>query len=105
MSEKLFSNLRPDEIERLGLLAEEAAEVIQVVGKILRHGWDSRKPSDPTGPTNRENLLTELIDFSTIVGLCEGCGDFNISSVIQERSFEKIEKLKRYTHHQRFAED
>lgn len=105
MSEKLFSNLRPDEIERLGLLAEEAAEIIQVVGKILRHGWDSRKPSDPTGPTNRENLVTELIDLSTIIGLCEGCKDFNISGVIDERAKEKIEKLKRYTHHQKFVDE
>ena len=105
MSEQLFSNLRPDEIERLGLLAEEAAEVIQVVGKILRHGWDSTKPSDPNGPTNRENLVTELVDLSTIIGLCEGCGDFNISGVINEMGAKKIEKLKRYTHHQKFVED
>ena len=103
MSEKLFSNLSPGEIERLGLLAEEAAEVIQVVGKILRHGWDSTKPSG--GPTNRENLVTEFIDLSTVIGLCEGSGDFNISGVIAERSDEKIEKLKRYTHHQNWVED
>lgn len=105
MSEKLFSNLRPDEIERLGLLAEEAAEVIQVVGKILRHGWDSTKPSAPEGPTNRQNLVTELIDLSTIIGMCESCGDFNISSVIAEGTTAKIEKLKRYTHHQKFVDE
>lgn len=34
-----FNGLSPAEVERLALLAEECGEVIQTVGKILRHGY------------------------------------------------------------------
>jgi hypothetical protein len=40
------------------LLSEECAEVIQAVGKILRHGFNGRHPKG--GPNNREQLETEL---------------------------------------------
>ena len=33
-----FNNLTPGEAERLAILAEECGEVIQIIGKILRHG-------------------------------------------------------------------
>lgn len=38
MSTRHFNNLTPGEAERLAMLAEECGEVIQAVGKILRHG-------------------------------------------------------------------
>ncbi len=41
-----FNRLTPAEAERLAMLAEEAAEVIQIVGKILRHGYASYHPDD-----------------------------------------------------------
>ena len=34
-----FNQLTPAETERLAILAEECGEVIQAVGKILRHGY------------------------------------------------------------------
>jgi hypothetical protein len=39
-----FNGLTPAEAERLALLAEECGEVIQAIGKVLRHGYESRHP-------------------------------------------------------------
>lgn len=56
-----FNELTPAETERLAILAEEMGETIQVIGKILRHGYDSRNPLEgKTGWTNRANLEKEL---------------------------------------------
>lgn len=52
------------EQERLVLLAEECAEVIQAVTKILRHGWES---SYEDGTTNLEQLRTEIDDVFSVV--------------------------------------
>lgn len=47
--------------ERIALLVEECAEVIQVCGKILRHGLDSMgHPDDLANPPNVELLEKEL---------------------------------------------
>lgn len=59
MSEQ-FNQLTPSEHERLAIVMEEMSEVCQVIGKILRHGYDDHSPSDKTRTTNRENLEKEL---------------------------------------------
>ena len=41
-----FSRLSAGEVERLAILAEECGEVIQVVGKVLRFGFE---PCPPAG--------------------------------------------------------
>ena len=61
-----FNGLTPAEAERLAMLAEECGEVIQMVGKILRHGYDSYHPSDPT-TTNRHLLIAELRDVNAVL--------------------------------------
>ena len=49
--ESSFDNgLGAAELERLAFLAEECAEAIQVVAKIVRHGWESRDPTRAGGP-------------------------------------------------------
>lgn len=54
-----FSNgLTAEQTERLAILAEECAEVTQVIGKIIRHGYDSVYPAD--GKSNRDRLEEEL---------------------------------------------
>ena len=60
-----FNNLTPAEAERLSMLAEEAGEVIQIIGKILRHGYESYHPANPE-ITNRELLAKEFGDFSSV---------------------------------------
>lgn len=53
-----FNKLTPAQAERLALLSEECGGVIQVIGKILRHGFDSTHPE--RGRTNRQWLEKEL---------------------------------------------
>lgn len=59
------------EIELLGLLQEECAEVIQIASKIRRFGEESKNPYDPSGHTNRTLLEHELGDVRLIVQLLE----------------------------------
>lgn len=92
-----FNRLTPAEDERLALLIEEIGEVLQILGKIQRHGYDSRHPSG--GPTNRELLEKELGDVSHAKKLLCNAGDLS-SSRIQAWSELKREKVKPFLHHQ-----
>ena len=49
-----FNQLSDAQLERLYILSEELGEAQQAVGKILRHGYDSKHPE--TGITNKESL-------------------------------------------------
>ena len=55
---KAYTLPSPAEQERLQILAEECAEVIQVIQKIQRFGFDDTKPGQKL--TNRERLEEEL---------------------------------------------
>ena len=57
-----------EELERLALVAEECAEVIQIINKIIRHGYESYHPNDPN-ITNRELLSKELSDLIAVATL------------------------------------
>lgn len=99
MSVSNFNSLTPAETERLSILAEECAEVVQIVGKILRHGYESHSPKDVTATTNRELLVREIGDVSFAVKMLCKSGD--IADIrITERAVEKSEKIKPYLHHQ-----
>lgn len=63
--ENHFNKLTPAQAERLAMLAEECGEVIQVIGKILRHGYDSHQPSNP-GQSNKRLLNKEMIDVFAV---------------------------------------
>lgn len=96
-----FDNgLIPAEAERLAILAEECGEVIQVVGKILRHGYPSHNPNDPKGISNRGLLAKELGDLDWIVCLMESEGDFAVGARAQRKRL-KVESARPYLHHQR----
>lgn len=95
-----FSNdLSPAETERLAILMEEAAEVIKICGKILRHGYESRDPTDSDSPTNRTMLEKELGDVHAAVDLMVASEDVERINVLR-RAPRKLQKLQRYTHHQ-----
>lgn len=90
-----FNGLRPDEAERLAMLAEEAGEIVQAVGKILRHGYESRHPANPIF-TNREALCMEVTDLLAVVELMDG--DFGAGD---ERDLDLAVRQKlSFTHHQ-----
>jgi hypothetical protein len=64
---KNFSNeLTPAQAEALALLAEECGEVVQIVGKILRHGLYSYHPNDP-GVSNAMHLEHEIADVRAAI--------------------------------------
>ena len=91
-----FNQLTPAEAERLAILSEECGEVVQAIGKILRHGYDSRYEA---GQTNREQLELELGDLEVIV--CKMLDARDISSKNMETRIKlKTEKIKKYLHHQ-----
>lgn len=93
-----FSNkLTPAEAERLAMLAEECGEVIQIVGKILRHGYESRHPDG--GPSNRLLLTKELGDIQCVVGAMDAEDDIQTGDIRYWAS-KKQERIDRYTHHQ-----
>jgi NTP pyrophosphatase (non-canonical NTP hydrolase) len=97
-----FNELSPAEAERLALLAEECGEVVQIIGKVLRHGYDSRHPSAMDGPDNRAMLIKELGDLRAAILLMVGEGDIDEIQMIVA-AHEKRAKLWEWTHHQRLS--
>jgi len=97
MSSKL-PGLTPAELERLALLSEECAEVIQAVAKIQRHGYESAYPVG--GPTNRERLEKELGDVRYAIHLML-CREDIDPIRISEWCEAKAQSVQEYLHHQR----
>ncbi len=92
--------LTPAQAERLEMLAEEAAEVVQCCTKILRHGYDSYHPDDVDGKSNRDYLVAEVKEVTAVaVGLMHQAGDLNLNTTDREMELLVKRKLK-YTHHQ-----
>lgn len=86
------------ELERLAILAEEAAEVQQIVMKIIRHGYGSHNPFDETKTPNRELLNKELGDLQYAIQLMIAHHDIN-SMAISKYKLEKPVKMNKYLHH------
>lgn len=88
------NKLTNKELEALSLLAEECGEVIQVIGKILRHGLNSNWEGSLT---NRELLEIEVGDMFLAAGITSALMlDFN---AIQRRTEAKPEKLRKFLHY------
>ena len=97
-----FNRLSPAEAERLAMLAEECGEVVQVVGKILRHGYDSYHPDQQGMPpearyTNRQALGHELTDLLAVAASL--CRDKVPEGSLHDQDLAWLKKL-RYAHHQ-----
>ena len=84
--------LTPAQAERLALVAEECSEVIQVITKILRHGYQAH------GHNNRIALEHELGDLTWAVGLMAAADDLWPSSIARFAA-EKPEKAEVWLHH------
>lgn len=95
---KNINNLSPAEAERLALLAEECGEVIQVVGKILRHGYDSANPLIDDSPTNRQELEKELADVELVMTMMKIRKDVN-RDAMHARAKQKAKKIVRWLHY------
>lgn len=92
-----FNDLSPKQAELLAMLAEEAGEVVQVVGKILRHGLDSYHPDDPQ-TTNAVLLRKELTDLAAICAAMSSTG--MIGPITSKDTSDAWNKKLRYAHHQ-----
>lgn len=92
-----FNGLTPAEAERLAMLAEECAEVIQIIGKILRHGYESHHPADPM-IYNRNLLEDEVGDLHAVLEMMRAAGDADFPIVSMPTG--RIRKKLRYSHHQ-----
>lgn len=95
-----YNGLTPAQAERLAMLAEECAEVVQIVGKILRHGQDSHHPADPHAVSNRRLLESELLDVFAVHLAMVRSGDIRSPGDLEKSSLERWKKKLRYTHHQ-----
>lgn len=94
-----FNGLSPAEVERLALLAEEMGEAVQVVGKVLRHGYESHNPNDPARTTNRQLLMHELGDVRhSVERMCDA--DDVSKQIIGVRAHMKGKRVRQYLHHQ-----
>lgn len=97
--EQHFNMLSPAQLELLACLAEECGEVVQVIGKIMRHGYDDWSPLDASQTTNRANLERELGDLNAVCDRLRWAGDIQVSNV-RKASDAKHTKLAKWTHHQ-----
>lgn len=79
------------------MLAEECGEVIQIVGKILRHGYDSHHPDDPA-TTNRHLLIKELSEVNAVL---QAMGrEELINANLNNNPVQVWARKLRYAHHQ-----
>ena len=92
-----FNKLTPAEAERIALLMEECGEVVQICGKILRHGFESRHPTGTT--TNRTELAKELGDVEAAVLIMNNTGDI-ADCMVKGNAMLKLGKVHHYMHHQ-----
>jgi NTP pyrophosphatase (non-canonical NTP hydrolase) len=98
---KRFSGLTPAEDERLAVLEEECAEVIQAINKIRRHGWQSTHPDFPS-INNRASLTREIGDMVYALELLIFNGD--VSEDLCEKAMnDKAARIGKYLHHNKAA--
>ena len=99
-----FNRLTPAELERLAILSEECGEVQQIIGKILRHGYESHNPTvavaEGSNPIqNRWLLENELGDLLWAIGSMVAQHDINEGRI--DAAFKaKGLRAQKYLHHQ-----
>jgi NTP pyrophosphatase (non-canonical NTP hydrolase) len=96
------NGLTPQQAELLAVLAEECGEVVQAVGKILRHGITDRNPS--TGVSNDDALAREIGDVRAIVILLQEHGGLWLNNALRDERLrslaaDKIGRIGKYLHH------
>lgn len=92
--------MREAQRERLHMLMEEAAEVVQACAKTLRHGYESHHPDDPE-TSNRRDLEREILDFQSVYLAMIRAGDVRSPGSLEDAAEERWLKKLRYARHQR----
>lgn len=85
--------------ERLQMLAEEAAEVVQACTKILRYGYRSHHPGHPD-ESNEEALIRELEELAAIAFIMGDRGDIRGGAMSLDQVDEIWARKERFTHYQ-----
>lgn len=80
-------------------LLAAAGDVLQVVGKIQRHGYASYNPTIENAPTNRQLLEVALGGLQRAIASYVAQGDVSMREVLQ-RAAEKRISATRWLHHQ-----
>lgn len=96
-----FSKLTDAEAERLELLQEECAEVIQAICKIKRHGFESDKShyhAASPSETNRRALSREIGHVISSIQRLYRRGDITQPDVVNS-SEQKSKEVIQYLHH------
>ncbi len=99
LSKLSFNELTAAQLERLAILGEEMGETQQIIGKILRHGYDSRNPKQPASGTNRTLLQDELGHVFYAVEMLIDAHDVE-QGAINAQTAHKRDRIKHYLHHQ-----
>jgi hypothetical protein len=94
-----FNGLSPAEAERLAMLAEELGEALHMIGKILRHGYESRDPTQSDTINNRAMLEMEIGDVGAVIVRMVNEGDLN-KWCIDTRRRHRLARGQIYLHHQ-----
>jgi hypothetical protein len=93
-----FNNKQLAQMERLAMVSEECAEVIQIKEKIMRHGLNSYNPFDPNKVTNHVLFRNEILDLVAMIQILQEHKDIDL---IQQWELNQIKRNKyKYTHHQ-----
>lgn len=93
-----FNNLTPAEAERLALLSEECGEVIQAIGKILRHGYESHNPNIKHHQGNRLDLQDECGHIQAAIILLQNSQDISPEETKYAQKL-KLAAVGKYLHH------
>ncbi len=74
MNGDTMKRLSDAQLERLTILQEECAEVIHIIAKIKRFGFDDVKPG--ASHTNRQRAEIEIGQLQNIIQMCVLADDF-----------------------------
>lgn len=91
--------MTPAQIERIALIAEEAAEVVHMCMKILRHGPDSYHPDDQAQIPNTHLLSRELGEMQWAIRQSVKAGDILVKEIEVGDALAAANK-PRYLHYQ-----
>lgn len=87
------------QVELLDMLQEEAAEVIQIVAKLKRHGPMSYHPADPEQTTNVTLMCRELGDLIGVMAAMDEKG-MVYNEIVEQYAATKMDRAAPYLHHQ-----
>lgn len=93
---KKYGPASDSESEVLNLIQEECAEVIQIISKIHRFGFDSYHPTDPTKEINRSRFESEMGDLLALVEIATHRKIVDFTRVLEHIESKK-ERLKTFS--------